>query len=169
MNEPVNQVEAALISAVVATLEGMAFEQIERVDAAPDEPASDEVNLWVSLEIIRPLKGQVIMEMPWSYTALMARAMYGELEGEIPGDVIWDTLAELSNTLAGRFLLDLLGPHQDYALGFPITGRGLCPVTEEREAALLFSGSGYLLHLDLTGEDFIPLQSSQVLSTEVIS
>jgi CheY-specific phosphatase CheX len=153
MREPTNQIEAALSAAVALTLEGMAFEVVELADD-DRSGCSDGNEAWVALEIMKPYAGQVVVEMPWDYAEIIARALYGELDGAVPRDVIWDALAELSNTLAGRFMLELLGPSSDYTLGFPIAGHGVCPVTEDGSALLSFTGSDYTFRVAVTGQDF---------------
>jgi CheY-specific phosphatase CheX len=169
MIEREDPIKTAVTTAVCATMEGMAFEQMESIEGAPDQLESEDKNLWVSLEIVNPCRGQVIIELPWVYADLVARAMYGEIDGDIPEEVIQDTLAELSNTLAGRFMLELLGPDLDYGLGFPITGKGFCPSIEDRIQSLHFAGSGHNLRVDVVGNDFKEFSEKLTKTSEVMT
>lgn len=154
MSDPANQIETALTAAVISTMENLAFEEVDPADPAGEAAELAEETLWVFLEIISPWPGQVMIELSPAYAEVIVRALYGQSEDKIPHEVVRDALGELSNTLAGRFMAELLGPGRDYDLGFPLLGQGRSPILEVPAADLFFMGSGGVLRVAVRGNEF---------------
>lgn len=106
-----------VLSAVAETLENMAFMEVVR-DECPPSSLSVEV-LSARLAIHEPTAGEVHLTMPHSLLAQVAEAAYALPAEALEEQILRDLLAELLNTIAGRFLTLLLPPEQSYRLGLP--------------------------------------------------
>lgn len=104
---------AALKEAVSESLENMLFSVVYPVDF-----------YWGSVEVLEPLKGKVTVAFPRSLAIELVHTIYGFEKGMITTDIIFDIIAEIANTVAGR-LMNVLVPHSDtFELSVPKTGAG---------------------------------------------
>lgn len=186
----------AAVDAVTLTLENMVFEQPQLVQSSlipfphrqaqdtrktlgvrspsqSEENAADIGHVWAVIPILTPYYGKMSIELAESFARDLAQNLYCGDECNT-GEVFLDVLAEILNTMAGRFMISLLGTASDFELGFPSTGRGRCdelipPALENsdpvefghtgnpRFVRLKFDISGQLLELSISGEDFVAM------------
>ena len=78
-----------------------------------------------------------------------------EDEHELEGDVFFDTLAELVNTIGGRFLNELLPQEQSFTLGLPLTGSGDGPKLKDISYEGRYQVSEYLIVATVAGHTFL--------------
>jgi len=160
------------MAAVADTLEGMAFEQVELIESGVDAPPwpgvepetfpgqekgppAPPARLWFCLPLSAPLRGLVAVELPGVYAAQIAGALYGPEEQSPQREAVRDTMGELLNTLAGRFMQELLGPDQNFELGFPRAGEGEMLSPDAPAVKLTFSAAGYPFQALLFGDHFV--------------
>lgn len=153
MTDSLNRLEAALMSAVAETMENMAFEQVETISG--DGEAQLGINrIWSALNIIRPVAGEITIELSADYSSTLTDSLYGSLEGNLNDEVISDALAEILNTVAGRFMTQLIPPAQKFELGLPRVGRGTRSAESSRQASLTFDIGGQYIRAGVWGDDF---------------
>lgn len=113
----VQEMNSALVDAVSETLENMAFMEVFASDA-PFSPEGSDV-LTVSLLIHDPQPGELWMTIPRPLLMMVAEGVFALPSEDLGEQILRDLLAEILNTLAGRFLTRLLPPLQSYRLGLP--------------------------------------------------
>ncbi len=132
-----------VVAAVSETLENMAFMEVVH-DESLEAEAADET-LTAGLLSHEPVPGELRLTMPHSLLAKVAEAAYALPAESLEEQILKDLLAELLNTVSGRFLTLLLPPDQNYRLGLPeIDG----------ESALLPEAAERSWHFRMDGEPF---------------
>jgi len=144
------QFAAAMHQAVSETFENMAFLAVEPVSSAERQ----EVDILVaSLLMHDPCQGEFRLLMPRDLLLQVAEALFALPVEELNDQLIEDTLSELLNTIAGRFLNEVL-PGSVYQLGLPeqedpaegpLDGAELCWHYRTEEAFLTMAVSGATL------------------------
>lgn len=104
--------QQALNEAVAGTLEEMFFSE-----------ASPSDLLWAKVRVVEPLEGAVTLAFPRLLAEEMAASLMGG-EGQVPERVLLDALAELVNTVAGKFMSLLVSEDTAFKLSVPETGSG---------------------------------------------
>jgi CheY-specific phosphatase CheX len=166
--EPLNRISSALLTAVTDTLEGMAFIQADLLQESESSLPGSENQQWVSLPLLQPYQGEIVIEFPGELGRQIAEALYGPEDNCTEETVISDTLAELLNTLAGRFMKELLEPDREFELGFPTVSKGKAPDGADQATSLVFDIAGLSFKASVAGEDFKALNHSKT-SPEVVS
>lgn len=122
--------EAQFLDALRDTLETMAFAEVFPDDGENNaEIYSEGEFVWGKVDIKG--SGDLIaaeLAMPKSLAAEMADTMYSGMIPD-PSNAVLDTTAELTNTLTGRFLLNLGKLAGNFTLSVPTTGEGLPELT----------------------------------------
>jgi hypothetical protein len=203
-----NRLISAAVEAVTLTLENMVFEQpqlLEVLTVAPQRPRMQENKkslkppesawfpdkaaksglVWAAIPILSPHYGKMSVELAEAFARDLAQNLYSGDDGNTH-DVFLDVLAEILNTLTGRFMIALLGGASNFELGFPSTGKGECdelnqfvwedPFREDvgdsnepRFILLKFDISGQIFQLKIAGEDFIAMNAEMPITTETTS
>lgn len=134
----------AVHQAVEETLENMAFMQVTPVESA--NLTDPEIRLcWARLEAKEPRRGAMLLQFTYPLAELITQTIFG-LEEPPPEQQVFDTLAEILNTMAGR-LMSLITPiSQTFTLDLPKTGTGF-PPEEDRE--------WFVSYFDIEGEFFV--------------
>jgi len=107
--------------ALVETMEGMAFTDVERVEEGDLAELAEDA-LWARIEVIEPAAGELVL--------LMGEELAGELEEATTGEFSsglatrLEVLGEILNTLAGSWARHLVPDGTPIALGIPKTGQG---------------------------------------------
>lgn len=154
MSEQIKSLQSALTHAIACTMEKMTFEEIEVVDF-PINPETMRDGVWAVLEIHQPLAGEVVLELSKEYGAQLAREVCATAEdAEIKDEIVHDVVAEILNTLAGRFVDDLVSAQLKFELGLPITGNGRPQLLSKPAAAILVSVGGHYITATVSGKDF---------------
>lgn len=137
-----------LALSLAETLEQMAFMLVE--PAA--EPLAEAPRLWARLPLVQPLPGILGVEVDEE----LAARLLAEATGQPGGDpaLLRDTVSELANTLAGRFLHKRLGPDMEFQLGLPLGGVGDMPRSGLEWQGQEFVVDGGRVAVWLTGPSF---------------
>jgi hypothetical protein len=160
MKDKRDYLSTSLEHAIAKTLENMTFEEviiIDNDDVVRRVPKSDL--LWARLPVHEPYKGFLALEVPAEYGRLIAEEVYGEVQTEISEALILDALAEISNTIAGRFLDELVPSDRAFVLGLPETGKGEVPGAVKRVRSIQMNVGQHYLTAFVVGDDFEKVKS----------
>ncbi len=117
---------AVLNSVVEEAMESMAF-----LEALPREetPVFAENVMGVSLAVLAPVAGVFHLLVEKELVQYLAEILYGSSQKEITEQHRNDLLAELLNTVAGRFLSETVPSNESFRLGIPqiMTGFSTLP------------------------------------------
>ncbi|SKA89817.1 Chemotaxis phosphatase CheX [Paucidesulfovibrio gracilis DSM 16080] len=131
----VMDVKEAVHSAVSATMEEMFFL----------EPQASDF-LWSKVRVLEPCTGSVTMAFPRTLLIQAAHGLFGEQE-RIREQMLWDTLAEVVNTVAGRIMSNLLPPDSTFRLSVPESGTGW-PAKDGEPILYMTDGGGFVVMTD---------------------
>jgi len=114
-----------------------------------------EEELWTSISILKPLRGEMILIFPSLYAGKLTEAIYGGLSDTDSNEVtVNDAVAEVINIIAGCFIQELIPSNKRFELGLPNTGWGEVPPAEAKALELNFDIGGHILTAIVGGEDF---------------
>ena len=142
-----------MAQAVSETIENLAFLE---VTPSPTGPEADESCLWVDMLVHDPVQGEFRLTLPAALLGQIGEALFGTPAAEIPEASQLDLLAELLNTIAGRFLSEILPPETSFKLGLP----ALVHSQFQKEAvgiAWNFKAAGLVFSLSVSGESLLHL------------
>lgn len=117
-----------IVAAVAETLENMTF-----MEAVPAESGAEGESLTAGLLIHDPFQAELRLTLPLTLLGKVGESVYALPVENLEEQILCDLLAEILNTIAGRFLTAFLPPEQNYRLGLPEFGEeGVLPDTEEK-------------------------------------
>lgn len=120
--------DRAIGAAVAETLENLAF-----MEALPAEEGAQGETLTVGVLIHDPFPAELRLTLPLPLLGKIGEAVYALPAEELEEQILRDLLAEILNTVAGRFLTAYLPPEQSFRLGLPELGdEGVLPDAGER-------------------------------------
>lgn len=147
-----DQWDEIMQTAVAECLENMAF--MEVFPAEPDA-AEPEDPIWVSLLVLEPTQGE--------FRLALSRALLDEISANIygPGTEVTaqqnaDLLAELLNTILGRFMSAIL-PMESFKLGIPEAGTTDWPPIEPEAIHWHFTAEDHSLSIIASGAPMLQL------------
>jgi len=156
MDQKNDSLKSALLEAVSRVLENMAFEEVELADEISVTNLKADGKLWAILPILEPLSGEVILSLSLECARRITENIYGTIEdGKLEKGAHLDALAEILNSIAGRFVHTLIPSNQGFDLGLPKTGKGAIPVTLSKAVtSVSINISGHVIIAIVIGEDF---------------
>ncbi len=110
--------DRAIRSAVINSVENMLFIEVLPGDEQRSPPNEPD-RLTVSILIHAPVLGELRLSMPESLATRITAAAYCLPAKEVTDEMRSDTLAEIINIIAGRFLNEILDDDQSFQLGLP--------------------------------------------------
>ncbi len=119
------ELRSALFQSVQDTLETMAFAEVRPYDESIDSMIDNDVDfLWgkVNIESVHEMNA-VEFCLPEEFAKEMADTMYAGMI-EVEQKAVMDTVAELTNTLAGSFFLGFGERAGKFVLSVPESGGG---------------------------------------------
>lgn len=115
-----------LVEAISGTIEEMVFHAVDEVLEECPEQSDEEV--WAFLPLLEPLEGELFFIIPNEFARSLTETIYAvEDESLVTDEMVNDLVAELVNTIGGKFMASLLPPDKTFKLGLPKTGRGEYP------------------------------------------
>ena len=133
-------------------------EEEAEADTGSAEEGEDTA-LWASILIMKPLRGEMVLAFSSAYAKQLTETIYGDMgAGETPDIAVHDAIAEIINTVAGRFLERLLPSDREFELGLPNTGWSDPPDVENEVIRLDFNLGGRTVTAIVGGEDFDSLE-----------
>ncbi len=152
-----NIVRAALSDAVARTMENMTFEEVEIVRDEREGALPGHDMLWSSLPIKSPHSGELTVQVSREYGRVLAEEVAGFMDEDIPAGMINDVLAELANTMAGRFMDNLIPADTEFDLGLPTTGTGPLQKYDHQAATIPLRIGDHYMVVSVQGRDFVNL------------
>ena len=154
MIEMMDNIQTKLASAIAKTMENMTFADVQVVTDEQIEPYLGDDKLWASLPVVEPYTGELVLEVPMACAKILAEEAYGEIDSGPALAEIEDLVAEILNTLAGRFLDELTPSGQIFQLGLPTKGKGELPQFDDQVTSILLSVGEHYLNTIVVGKDF---------------
>ncbi len=114
--EMLAMIDAAMLHAVAETMENLAFMEALPIE---EEGAPDPAAMTAALLFHEPYQGEIRIALPRRLLAEIAENLSGPGESELAEPLLKDVLAEILNTVAGRFLDELLPADQTFRIGLP--------------------------------------------------
>ena len=105
-----------MFEVVSEVLENTAFTEVH--EAQKETPHGGDLR-GVSLLIHEPVQGELLLFMEEKLLTKLSTLVYGLEESAVAPEIEKDLLAELLNTIAGRFLAAILPPEEGFLLGVP--------------------------------------------------
>lgn len=152
-----DQIQSSLSAAVSTTMENMTFEEIEIADEADEVQIVDSDKMWSTLPLHKPLSGELVVQISHTYGRLLAEEVVGFVDDEISEDAVNDVLAEITNTIAGRFMDALIPENQEFVLGLPQTGTGRFADENGVAAMIPLRIGDHAMQVSIVGQDFVDL------------
>jgi CheY-specific phosphatase CheX len=149
MSDNDDLLESALTNAVSETMENMAFEQVDSLQ--PDAPRQENRNLWAVLPIIKPISGEISIQLSADYARVLTESLFEGSDGIPTAEMVRDALAEILNTIAGRFMSRLIPTKEEFELGLPRVNLGKCPFEKTKTISRDFDVGGQILTAYLSG------------------
>ena len=153
MIETMDNIQTKLTLAISQTMENMTFEDVEVVTNETVDPYLGNDKLWAVLPVVEPYSGELILEVPMACAKILAGVAYGEIDAEPSLEEMQDLVAEILNTLAGRFLDQLTPSGEKFQLGLPTTGKGELPQFDDEITSILLSVGEHYLNAIVVGKD----------------
>jgi hypothetical protein len=112
----VEEIDDAVLRVVTDTLENLAFMEAFPVqeDISPGQP-----EMTAALLFHEPHQGEIRITCPRSLLVSITETLCGLPEEGVSNGLLKDVLAEILNTIAGRFLEELLPDDQTFRIGLP--------------------------------------------------
>ena len=122
MNSLKDEINSTMINVISNVLENMAFmEAIESSELRKPKNIPDL--MCCSILVNDPVFGEFKLFMSKDLLIKITEAIYGFLDEELSEQVFLnDTLAEILNTIVGKFFKEVLPPEQPFSLGLPEIG-----------------------------------------------
>jgi hypothetical protein len=108
---------AAMVDAVVETFENLAFMEPEHLPG--ERPSFDETAIRYRLAITSPFAGWIRLIIEKDLAASIAGTVWSLDPAEVEDQLCRDNIAEILNTIAGRFMKAAIPDDQLFALGLP--------------------------------------------------
>jgi len=140
--------------------DGLIDDKTSEIKIEPAEDGFEKQNsLWTTIPIIKPLRGELALVFDSAYARLLTESIYGDME-EIEMSVITvlDAVAEIMNTIAGRFIGGLISDDKGFEMGLPNTGEGEPPASEDDVMILKFDLGEHVLTARVSGKDFMSFE-----------
>jgi CheY-specific phosphatase CheX len=137
--------------------EGLADDETVQISLDPERNRSEEQNsLWTTIPINKPLRGELALVFDSGYARMLTESIYGDMEEiDMSAITILDAVAEIINTIAGRFIGGLISDDKGFELGLPNTGEGEPPVGDEAVMTLKFDLGSNILKAVVSGKDLL--------------
>lgn len=135
-------------------LESTAFTE---VNPAATPPVYAESAPGAAILVHEPVQGELLLRMERSLLRQLAEMVYAPVLGELNEQAEADFLAELLNTIAGRFLCAILPPEKSFTLGLPENFCGSPYGSAQPSFGWDFVAAGGSLSFSLKGETLLAL------------
>jgi len=144
-----------MINVVSEVLENMAFMEILLSNESIN-PTDIQDLTWSSLPVNDPVLGEFKLLMPRSLNLKISGAVFGLPEKKLTDQLLEDTLAEILNTIVGRFFNKVLPGEQAFRLGLPEAGaEKKCPQINPPTIEWTFNLEEELVLLISSGESLM--------------
>jgi len=150
-----DQWDEIMQAAVAGCLENMAFMEVFPAEPDATEP---EDPVWDSLLVLEPTQGEFRLAMSRALLEEIGANIYG-FDTEITAQQSADLLAELLNTIVGRFMSGIL-PMEPFKLGIPEKGTTGWPPVDPSAIHWHFNAAEHPLSIIASGAPMLKLCQS---------
>lgn len=138
--------KAAAESAVAETFESMVFMDVVPV-SKQEADIQAQGRVWSCIDVKSPLKTRLSLIIPEDLAREITFDILGfEDEGELSMEMLVDVMAELINTIAGRFVAKVTPEDETFELGLPESGSGE-PDTNPEAMQIFFEADDFFISL----------------------
>jgi hypothetical protein len=150
-----DSLQKSLVKAVSATMENIAFEELE---VLPDPVTIPGEIVSFSLQVVAPYLLLARIEIPKKLATRLTRTIYRDAEKEITDVLLDDTVGELLNTIIGTMMGDLTLGERIFEMGLPqkITGEKDVPSGNARRN--FFRVEKFPFCIEIYGDAFVEPQ-----------
>ncbi|MFQ5649182.1 MAG: chemotaxis protein CheX [bacterium] len=153
----VQELKASLSKAVFDTMENMTFEEVEIIDNEEEVVMSTENLIWSVLPLNKPYAGELVVRVSKDYGKALAEEVLGLMAGEVSDETVTDILAEIANTLAGRFMDNLVPSDEEFQLGLPRAASGHPAEGQQEVVSIPVKVGEHAMIVSVSGKDFVEL------------
>ena len=146
--------DEAMGDAVAESIENLAF--IEVIPAREKKESDDDV-LSGTVQVETPFGGELQLVMPKELVFQMSETVYGPILEDITDSNLESLLIELLNTIAEKFLSDILPESQTIHLGEPEVEEGVFCKPEDPSLVWNFSAEDLEFTICVSGESLLSL------------
>lgn len=146
MDKKTNILSNAVARAVVESLENMVFMAVEPMRL-----------IWGKVQILSPYRGAITVAFPEKLVFSITGDLHAQdVNSETNKALFMDTVAEMTNTIAGRVMSMLVPEDEEYEISLPKTGMG--DIDYEQ-------GSCYIQHFEIDGSMYaVMVEGSDLLA-----
>lgn len=116
-----DRLQETMVRAVIETLENTAFMEVSQIEQPASAPEKSNM-LKVGISVHQPFPGALRLVMPSELVVTIAETLYNPGDQQEIDILLFDVLAELLNTIAGRVLAEVVSHEYTFRLGIPETG-----------------------------------------------
>lgn len=152
MEKKVSVLSNAVTRAVVESLENMVFMAVEPMRL-----------IWGKVQILSPYRGAITVAFPEKLVYSITGEIHAQdVNGETNRALFMDTVAEMTNTIAGRVMSMIVPEDEEYEISLPRTGVG--NVEYERDGCYIqhFEIEGSMYAVMVEGSDLLAFQHKNV-------
>lgn len=99
-----------------------------------------------------PFQGELRLVMPRELAATIAETLYQSGDQQDIDNILFDVVAELLNTIAGRVLAEIVSHERTFRIGLPVTGVESFEETDLSAVQYNFGTEGYSFFLMVCSE-----------------
>ena len=151
LQDNIDHLQETMSAAVIETFENMAFMEVVQTDQPASPPPKSDM-LKASILVHDPFQGELRLVMPRELTATIAETLYPSGDQQNIDKQIFDVLAELLNTIAGRVLAEIVSHKRTFRIGLPVTGIESFEETDPPGAQYNFETEGHSFFLMVCSE-----------------
>ncbi|MCB0279326.1 MAG: chemotaxis protein CheX [Calditrichaeota bacterium] len=108
----------ALKQAVSYSFANLVFLHIDSAEQKKKIESLKSDDYWITVDFIEPIKGKLGLIFANGLTSEIMETVV-DSRSSLPDDMIEETLKEIQNTIAGRFLANLVSNEEQFRIGFP--------------------------------------------------
>ena len=149
MEKKTNLLAHAITEAVTESLENMVFMAVVPMKL-----------IWGKIEILRPYQGSITVAFPEKLVYEIVGDLHSQnVDEQSERAIFMDTVAEMTNTIAGRMMNSLVSEEEEFELSLPKTGIG--DIEYERSSCYIqhFEINGSMYAVLIEGDDLLKFRS----------
>jgi hypothetical protein len=152
MEKKTSLLSHAITTAVTESLENMVFMAVEPMHL-----------IWGKVQILKPYNGSITLAFPEQLVRELTHELYAQ-DGESADNrmINMDTVAEMTNIVAGCMMNMLVSEDEDYELSLPKTGAG--DIEYERSSCYIrhFEINGHMYAVMIEGDGLLQFRSRYI-------
>lgn len=156
MNSESNGLQDALFEATSETLENMAF-----MEVVPLKERREEAKIYSQMDVQAPAAGTLTLVTTPKLASEIVEGVLGLEDGAPTEEMMFDMVAELINTIGGRFMRILTPENESFSIGLPHTFKSANHQFKDASEFARFQIDGQSFMLVATGEELLKYAEQQ--------